>query len=125
MKIETKAIHIGQKPDAATGSVIVPVYQTSTFEQDGVGQPRGYAYSRADNPTREALERVLAALEGGKLGLAFASGVAATTAVFHALLRKGDHVIVGDNIYGGTYRLLENIFRPWGLDIKYCFQEAD
>jgi cystathionine gamma-lyase len=119
MKIETKAIHIGQKPDAATGSVIVPVYQTSTYEQDGVSQPRGYAYSRAGNPTREALETVLASLESGKFGLAFASGVAATTAVFHALLRKGDHVIVGDNIYGGTYRLLENIFRPWGLEITY------
>jgi cystathionine gamma-lyase len=131
MKIETKAIHIGQKPEAATGSVIVPVYQTSTFEQDGVGQPRGYAYSRAGNPTRDALETVIASIEGGKFGLAFASGVAATTAVFHALLRQGDHVIVGDNIYGGTYRLLENIFRPWGLDITYveidniaAYQEA-
>ena len=120
MRIETRAIHVGQKPDAVTGSVIVPVYQTSTFEQDGIGQPRGYAYSRAGNPTREALEKVLASLEGGKFGLAFASGVAATTAVFHALLRKGDHVIVGDNIYGGTYRLLENVFRPWGLDITYA-----
>lgn len=131
MKIETKAIHVGQKPDAMTGSVIVPVYQTSTFEQESIGQPRGYAYSRAGNPTREALETVLASLEGGDFGLAFASGVAATTAVFHALLRKGDHVIVGDNIYGGTYRLLENVFRPWGLDITYveidnipAYQEA-
>lgn len=131
MKIETKAIHVGQKPDAVTGAVIVPVYQTSTFEQDGIGQPRGYAYSRAGNPTREALETVLASLEDGRYGLAFASGVAATTAVFHALLRKGDHVIVGDNIYGGTYRLLENVFRPWGLDITYveidnvpAYQEA-
>ena len=119
MHRETRAIHEGQQPDPVTGSVIVPVYQTSTFEQEGVGQPRGYAYSRAGNPTREALEKVLASLEQGKFGLAFASGVAATTAVFHALLRPGDHVIVGDNIYGGTYRLLENIFRPWGLDISY------
>lgn len=119
MRMETMAIHVGQKSDPSTGSVIVPVYQTSTFEQDGIGQPRGYAYSRAGNPTREALETVLASLEGGRFGLAFASGVAATTAVFHALLKKGDHVIVGDNIYGGTYRLLKNIFEPWGLEITY------
>ncbi len=123
MKIETKAIHIGQKPDPLTGSVIVPVYQTSTFEQDGIGNPRGYAYSRAGNPTREALETVLSSLEGGRFGLAFASGVAATTAVFHSLLKNGDHAVVGDNIYGGTYRLLEWIFRPWGLDVTYV--EAD
>jgi cystathionine beta-lyase/cystathionine gamma-synthase len=119
MRIETISIHVGQKPDPVTGSVIVPVYQTSTYEQDGIGTPRGYAYSRAGNPTREALETVLASLEGGKFGLAFASGVAATTAVFHALLKKGDHAVVGDNIYGGTYRLLENIFRPWGMEITY------
>jgi len=119
MRKETIAIHEGQKPDPTTGAVIVPVYQTSTFEQDGIGQPRGYAYSRAGNPTREALETVLASLEGGKFGLAFASGVAATTAVFHALLKKDDHVVVGDNIYGGTYRLLENVFKPWGLEVTY------
>ncbi len=119
MRKETMAIHEGQKPDSTTGAVIVPVYQTSTFEQDGIGQPRGYAYSRAGNPTREALETVLASLEGGKFGLAFASGVAATTAVFHALLKKDDHVVVGDNIYGGTYRLLENVFKPWGLEVTY------
>lgn len=119
MRFETKAIHLGQKPDPLTGAVITPVYQTSTFEQDGIGMPRGYAYSRAGNPTREALETVLASLEGGKFGLAFASGVAATTAVFHALLKKGEQVIVGDNIYGGTYRLLEKVFKPWGLEIDY------
>jgi cystathionine gamma-lyase len=123
MRMETRAIHVGQKPDPSTGSVILPVYQSSTFEQDGIGQSRGYAYSRAGNPTRDALETVLASLEGGKFGLAFASGVAATTAVFHALLKKGDQVIVGDNIYGGTYRLLKNIFEPWGLKITYV--EAD
>ena len=119
MRIETKAIHVGQKPDRVTGAVIVPVYQTSTYEQDGINKSRGYNYSRVGNPTREALEMVLASLEGGKYGLAFASGVAATTAVFHALLKKGDHAIVGDNIYGGTYRLLKNIFEPWGLEITY------
>jgi len=123
MRIETKAIHVGQKPEPVTGSVIVPVYQTSTYEQNGIGEPRGYAYSRAGNPTREALETVLASLEGGRFGLAFASGVAATTAVFHALLKKGDHAVVGDNIYGGTYRLLENVFKPWDLEITYV--EAD
>lgn len=121
--METIAIHAGQKPDPLTGAVIVPLYQSSTFEQDGIGNPRGYAYSRAGNPTREALETVLASLEGGRFGLAFASGVAATTAVFHALLKNGDHAIIGDNVYGGTYRLLERIFRPWGLDITYV--EAD
>ncbi|MDP2268703.1 MAG: cystathionine gamma-synthase [Deltaproteobacteria bacterium] len=123
MKVETVAIHVGQKPDPLTGAVITPLYQSSTFEQDGIGQPRGYAYSRAGNPTREALETVLASLEGGRFGLAFASGVAATTAVFHALLKNGDHAIVGDNIYGGTYRLLERIFKPWNLKITYV--EAD
>jgi cystathionine gamma-synthase/cystathionine gamma-lyase len=121
--METMAIHAGQEPDPLTGAVIVPLYQSSTFEQDGIGNPRGYAYSRAGNPTRETLETVLASLEGGRFGLAFASGVAATTAVFHALLKNGDHAIVGDNVYGGTYRLLERIFRPWGLDITYV--EAD
>ena len=131
MRMETKAIHEGLEADLKTGSVITPVYQTSTFKQDGIGQPAGYAYSRAGNPTRTALETVLASLEGGRFGLAFASGVAATTAVFHALLRKGDQVIVGDNIYGGTYRLLKNIFAPWGLEITYvevdsipAYQEA-
>ncbi len=119
MKMETRAIHAGQEPEPRTGAVIVPVYQTSTFEQEGIGRPKAYAYSRAGNPTREALETVLASLEEGRFGLAFASGVAATTAVFHALLKKGDHVIVGDNIYGGTYRLLERVFKPWGMEIDY------
>ena len=119
MRIETKAIHLGQKPDPRTGAVITPVYQTSTFEQEGIGMPRGYAYSRVGNPTREVLETVLASLEGGRFGLAFASGVAAATAVFHALLKQGDRAIVGDNIYGGTYRLLEKVFKPWGLEIDY------
>ncbi len=119
MKFETRAIHVGQKPDPLTGAVTTPIYQTSTFEQEGIGRPRGHAYSRVSNPTREALETVLASLEGGSYGLAFASGVAATTAVFHGLLKKDDHVVVGDNIYGGTYRLLERIFKPWGLEITY------
>lgn len=118
MKFETKAIHAGQKPDPQTGAVMVPVYQTSTFQQEAIGRHKGFEYSRTGNPTRQALEKALAALESGKYGLAFASGVAATTAVFN-LLQKGDHIIVGDDIYGGTYRLLEKVFRRWGLKITY------
>jgi len=96
----------------------VPVYQTSTYRQDAIGKPRGYEYSRTGNPTREALEQALASLEGATYGLAFASGVAATTAVLQ-LLRPGDHVLAGDDIYGGTYRLLEKVYRPWGLQVDY------
>jgi len=119
MKFETRAIHDGQEPDALTGAVTVPVYQTSTYQQDGIGKPRGYEYSRTGNPTRHALEQVLASLEGGRYGLAFASGLAATTAVLQ-LLRPGQHIIAGDDLYGGTYRLLEQVYRPWGLQIDYA-----
>jgi cystathionine gamma-synthase/cystathionine gamma-lyase len=118
MKFETKAIHSGQKPDAQTGAVIVPVYQTSTYQQEAIGKNKGYEYSRTGNPTRKALEDVLASLEDGRYGLAFASGVAATAAVFN-LLKPGNHIVVGDDIYGGTYRLLEKIFKPWGLEISF------
>src|ERR1035437_5477822 len=119
MRFETEAIHFAQKPDPQTGAVIVPVYQTSTFEQAAIGVLRGYEYSRSGNPTRKALEDVLACLEGGKYGLAFASGVAATTAVIN-LLKKDDHIIVGDDIYGGTYRLIEKAFKPWGLEVSHA-----
>ncbi len=119
MRFETRAIHDGQEPDPLTGAVTVPVYQTSTFRQDGIGRPRGYEYSRTDNPTRRALETALASLEGGSHGLAFASGVAATSAVL-SLLRPGDRVLAGDDLYGGTYRLFERHFRPWGLRIDYA-----
>jgi len=119
MRFETRAIHSGQDPDSATGAVIVPVYQTSTYRQDAIGKHKGYEYSRTGNPTRKALEDALASLEGGKHGLAFASGRAATTAVF-SILKKGDHVIAGDDIYGGTYRLLEKVFRRWGLEVTYA-----
>jgi len=118
MRFETRAIHEGQEADATTGAVTVPVYQTSTYRQDAIGKPRGYEYSRTGNPTREALEQALASLEGATYGLAFASGVAATTAVLQ-LLRPGDHVLAGDDIYGGTYRLLEKVYRPWGLQVDY------
>jgi cystathionine gamma-synthase/cystathionine gamma-lyase len=119
MKFQTKAIHAGQEPDPGTGAVITPVYQTSTYRQKAVGRHQGYEYSRAGNPTRRVLETVLATLEEGKYGLAYASGVAATTSVFN-LLQKGDHVVAGENIYGGTYRLLEKVFTKWGLDVDYA-----
>ena len=119
MRFETRAIHDGQEPDALTGAVIVPVYQTSTYQQEAIGKHKGYEYSRTGNPTRSALEKALASLEEGKYGLAFASGVAATTAVF-SLLKAGDHIVAGDDMYGGTYRLLERVFKKWGLDVSYA-----
>lgn len=119
MRFETRAIHDGQAPDPLTGAVTVPVYQTSTFQQDAIGKPRGYEYSRSGNPTRTALETALASLESGRHGLAFASGVAATTAVL-SLLRPGDHVVAGDDLYGGTYRLFERVFKPWGISFDYA-----
>ncbi len=118
MKFSTKAIHVGQEPDPATGSVTVPVYLTSTFYQPQPGKEGKYVYSRSGNPTRTALERSLAALEGGRYGLAFSSGMAATTTVL-LLLRKGDHVIAGDDVYGGTYRLFEQVLRDYGLQFSY------
>ncbi|MCX5794676.1 MAG: PLP-dependent aspartate aminotransferase family protein [Elusimicrobia bacterium] len=118
MRFETLAIHLGQEPDKQTGAVTVPVYQTSTYQQDAVGKPRGYEYSRTGNPTRAALEKSLAALEGGAYGLAFSSGVAAISAVLE-LLKPGDHVVAGDDLYGGTYRLLEKVYGKWGLKTSY------
>ncbi len=114
----TRAIHAGQEPDPATGATIVPIYATSTYTQAAPGQHKGYEYSRSGNPTRTALETCLAALEGGERGLAFASGLAATTAVL-SLLRPGDEVAAAADLYGGTYRLLERVFRPWGLVARY------
>jgi cystathionine gamma-lyase len=114
----TLAIHAGQGADPATGATVVPIYATSTYTQAAPGQHKGYEYSRTGNPTRTALETCLAALEGGERGLAFASGLAATTAVF-SLLRPGDEVIAAADLYGGTYRLLERVFKPWGLIARY------
>ncbi len=112
----TRAIHAGQEPDPLTGAVVVPIYQTSTFAQDVVGQTRaGYDYSRAGNPTRTALEQALAALEGGRSGFAFASGMAAADTYIRAVLRPGDHLILPDDAYGGTFRLVDKICVPWGL----------
>src|SRR5437763_11645880 len=114
----TRAIHAGQEPDPATGATIVPIYATSTYTQAGPGEHKGYEYSRSGNPTRTALETCLASLEGGERGLAFASGLAATTAVL-ALLKPGDEVVAAADLYGGTYRLLERVFKPWGLVARY------
>ena len=112
----TRAIHAGQDPDPHTGAVVVPIYQTSTFAQDQVGVTRaGYDYSRAGNPTRTALATALASLEGGRHGHVFASGMAAADALVRAVLRPGDHVIIPNDAYGGTFRLIDKIGVPWGL----------
>jgi cystathionine gamma-synthase len=110
----TRAIHAGQDPDEQTGAVIVPVYQTSTFAQSEVGVHRGWDYARSGNPTRDALEEALAALEGARHGYAFASGLAASDALLRAL-RPGDHVVLANDVYGGTYRQLARVHAPWGL----------
>ena len=115
----TRAIHAGQDPDPATGAPIVPIYATSTYTQAAPGQHKGYEYSRSGNPTRTALETCLASLEEGERGLAFASGLAATTGVFAGLLKPGDDVVASADLYGGTFRLLERVFKPWGLNARY------
>jgi len=114
----TRAIHAGQKPDPATGAVVVPIYQTSTFAQDAVGKHRGYEYARTGNPTRAALETCIAALEGGAHGLAFASGMAAEAAVMQ-LLKPGDHTVAVDDLYGGSYRLFRRVLEPMGLSFSF------
>ncbi len=115
---ETRAIHAGQRPDPRTGSVIVPIYATSTFAQDGVGGLRegGFEYSRSANPTRTALEEALASLEGGRHAQAFASGMAAADIALRAMTRPGDHVILGGDAYGGTFRLLDKVLALWGIE---------
>lgn len=114
----TRAIHTGQKPDPRTGSVIVPIYQTSTYAQDGVGQTRegDYEYARTANPTRTAFEQALAALEEGRHALAFSSGMAASDAVLRTMLRPGDHLLLGNDAYGGTFRLIDKVLTHWGID---------
>jgi cystathionine gamma-synthase len=114
MRFETRAIHVGQDPDAEYGSVNVPIYQTSTYAQPAVGKPKAYDYARAGNPTREALQQVLASLEGASRALCFSSGLGATTTLL-LTLRPGDHVLVGDDVYGGTYRLFARVLAEWGL----------
>jgi cystathionine gamma-lyase len=119
----TRAIHAGQDADPATGATVVPIYATSTYTQEAPGKHKGYEYSRTGNPTRAALETCLAALEGGERGLAFASGLAATSAVL-SLLKPGDEVAAAADLYGGTYRLLERVFKPWGLVTRYTDDPA-
>jgi cystathionine gamma-lyase len=118
LAIETLAIHAGQQPDPATGAVMTPVYLTSTYAQPSPGVHKGYEYSRTQNPTRHALQDCLAALEGARHGLAFASGLAATDCVLH-LLDAGSHVVASDDVYGGTFRIFDKVFRRLGLSFDY------
>lgn len=117
-RFATRAIHAGQGADPSTGATVVPIYATSTYTQEAPGKHKGYEYSRSGNPTRAALETCLAAIEGGERALAFASGLAASTAVL-SVLRPGDEVVAAADLYGGTFRLLERIFKPWGLSPRY------
>ncbi len=123
MHFETIAIHDGQSPDPLTGSVTVPVYQTSTFEREDLGRPGEFFYSRIGNPTRKALESTLALLENGRHGLAFSSGVAAAHAALQ-VLKPGDHIVAGSDIYGGSYRIFEQLMRPWGVTTSYAADES-
>lgn len=115
MGFSTIAIHAGNEPDASTGAVSVPIYQTSTYKQDALGEHKGFEYARTQNPTRSALERNIAALENAKFGYAFASGMSATDAVLK-LVKSGDHVILGDNTYGGTFRLFDKVLKNYGIE---------
>ncbi|MFN0060741.1 MAG: cystathionine gamma-synthase [Planctomycetota bacterium] len=123
MRFSTRAIHAGQEPDPSTGAIMTPIYQTSTYVQAAPGQHKGYEYSRTHNPTRRALEKNLAALEDARHGLCFSSGLAATDAVVR-LFKSGDHVVAGNDLYGGTYRLFERVFRPFGLDFSFVDASA-
>jgi len=118
MEFATRAIHAGQEPDPTTGATIPPIYQTSTYTQQGLGENKGYEYSRTGNPSRAALEACLASLETAQFGLAFSSGMAAAQTVL-STLKPGDHIIAGDDLYGGTYRIFERVLRPLGIDITY------
>ncbi|HKG57650.1 MAG TPA: PLP-dependent transferase [Candidatus Limnocylindrales bacterium] len=124
LAFDTLAVHAGAEPDEATGAVAPPIYQTSTYAQDGVGRPRrGYEYARSQNPTRERLERAVATLEGARHGIAFSSGSAATAAIAQ-LAPAGTDIVVGDDVYGGTYRYLERVHRPNGVDARYVNLES-
>ncbi len=119
MGFATDAIHVGQEPDPSTGAIIVPIYQTSTFVQEELGKHKGYEYARTGNPTRVALEKNLACLEGGHFGYAFASGMAAINALM-TLFKAGDHIVAGHDLYGGTFRLFERILKEFGLTFSYA-----
>jgi cystathionine beta-lyase/cystathionine gamma-synthase len=116
--LATRAVHAGQVPEPLSGAVMTPIYQTSTYVQEGIGKHKGYEYARTHNPTRQALERNVAALEGGKHGFAFGSGLAALDAVLK-VLKSGDHVVCGENLYGGSHRLMERIYTKFGLRFSY------
>lgn len=118
MKFNTKTIHAGQMPDKATGAVVIPIYQTSTYKMDEINVHKGYDYSRSGNPTRQSLEECLASLENGRFALVFSSGLAAEHAVL-STLKPGDHVIAAEDMYGGTYRLFEEVFKPYGIQFSY------
>jgi cystathionine beta-lyase/cystathionine gamma-synthase len=118
MDFETRAIHEGQEPDPATGAITVPIYQTSTYVQEAVGQNKGYDYSRVANPTRTALQLCLASLEGAEHGVAFASGLAATTTLMH-LVSPGDRIVCVNDVYGGVYRMFSQVYAPKGYDFEY------
>ena len=118
MGFSTDAIHAGQEPDLKTGAVITPIYQTSTYEQEELGKHKGYEYGRTQNLTRESLEKNIAVLEKGKYGIAFSSGLAATNALMN-LVKSGDHIIISNNVYGGTYRLYELVLKDFGLDYTW------
>ena len=116
--IATRAIHAGQEPDALTGAVSTPIYMTSTFKQDGVGGLRGgYDYSRSVNPTRTSFDEQLAAVEGAAFSMSFSSGLAAIDVLLRATMRPGDSILIGNDVYGGTYRLLSKVFVPWGVEL--------
>ncbi len=119
MGFRTDSIHAGQEPDPTTGAVTIPIYQTSTYVQEGLGKHKGYEYARTENPTRNALEQNMAALEGGTSACAFASGMAAETAVTQLLLEKGDHAVCTENVYGGTFRLFDGIVSNYGVEFTW------
>jgi cystathionine beta-lyase/cystathionine gamma-synthase len=123
MRFETVAIHAGDRPDRASGAISVPIYQTSTFVFEDVGKTKGWDYSRSANPTRKVLEDTIAQLERGRAGFAFATGMAAETTVMH-LLKTGDHVISGDDIYGGTYRLFQDVMTDFGLEFTFLRMDS-
>src|SRR5690242_21736425 len=116
----TRAIHAGQRPEPLAGAIMTPLYLTSTYIQDALGKNKGYEYARGRNPTREALERNVAALEGGKHGFAFSSGMGATTSIM-MLFKAGDHIVASESSYGGTFRLFDKVLRNYGL----CFTYVD
>src|SRR3954462_13886735 len=118
-RFSTICLHAGHEPDPSTGAIITPIYQTSTYVQEGLGKHKGFEYARTQNPTRLALEKNMAVLEGGAEGYAFASGMAATTALTQLLLKQGDPAICSENVYGGTFRLFDKIVRHYGVEFTY------